>query len=182
MMRHTSLLRTYALRPQRRLVAMRSTMQRSFAVNSRNSPKPNEDPHVMAERLVKNSADSRPSGQESLEAVPFQTKLQNYALASVLLGFVTGVWWYSANVVGRAADDDVIFIEEAREARDTRELKKREEEFISDMGAVDQESENVTLAVAAPDDIASEEEDLNREVLPKSDRPLWKRIIFFWKK
>jgi hypothetical protein len=175
MMRHTSVLRTYALRPQR--LAVRTT-QRSFAGIP--TPKPNEDPHAMAERFVKDSPETRISGQESLESVPLQTKLQNYALATVLLGFVTGVWWYSANAVGRA--DEVSLVLEAEEARETREVKKQQEEYISDMGAVDQEDGEITLAVAAPDDIASEEEDLNREVLPKSDRPLWKRIIFFWKK
>jgi hypothetical protein len=154
-------------------------MQRSFAGPTF---KPSEDPHAMAERFVKNSSKDRPSGQESLESVPFQTKLQNYGLAVTLVGFVTGVWWYSMNAVGRA--DEVSFEHEAQVAREVREVKKLQDEIISDIGSVDQTDldGDIMVAVAAPDEIASEEEDANRAVLPKSDRPLWKRVILFWRK
>jgi hypothetical protein len=153
-------------------------MQRSFAGPTF---KPSEDPHAMAERFVKmSSPHDRPSGQESLESVPFQTKLQNYGLAVTLVGFVTGVWWYSMNAVGRA--DQVSFEHEAQEAREVREVKRLQDDLISDIGSVDQTGDGeIIVAVAAPDDIASEEEDENRGVLPKSDRPMWKRVILFWK-
>jgi hypothetical protein len=141
----------------------------------------------MAERFVKISSKDRPSGQESLESVPFQTKLQNYGLAVTLVGFVTGVWWYSMNAVGRA--DEVSFEQMAQEARTVRDVKRlQEDEIISDIGSIDQQVNDggddiITVAVAAPDDIASEEEDANRPppVLAKSDRPLWKRVFLFWK-
>lgn len=184
MMRHTtSLIRSSPHVCQRRPQRLPPAVRRSFVAGP--TPKPSEDPHAMAERFVKNSSKDRPSGQESLESVPFQTKLQNYGLAVTLVGFVTGVWWYSMNAVGRA--DEVSFEQMAQEARTVRDVKRlQEDEIISDIGSIDQVNDGgdgiIMVAVAAPDEIASEEEDANRPpVLAKSDRPLWKRVLLFWK-
>ena len=145
---------------------------------------PSEDPHQMADRFVRESS-GRMSGTEALESVPTQIKLQNVALATLLVGFVTGVWWYSMNAVGRA--DEVSFELEASEARERaiiREAKNKQQENLAnlEMGAADQDEEvDITVAVAAPDEIASEEEKQNQALLKKSDRPLWKRVVFFWR-
>jgi len=139
----------------------------------------------MADRFVKESS-GRISGTEALESVPTQIKLQNVAMATMLVGFVTGVWWYSMNAVGRA--DEVSFELEASEARERaliQAAKEEQQENLADleMGVVDQDEDvDITVAVAAPDDIASEEEAKNRALLKQSDRPLWKRVVFFWRK
>eukprot|EP00521_Asterionellopsis_glacialis_P008730 CAMPEP_0195285852 /NCGR_PEP_ID=MMETSP0707-20130614/3533_1 /TAXON_ID=33640 /ORGANISM="Asterionellopsis glacialis, Strain CCMP134" /LENGTH=184 /DNA_ID=CAMNT_0040345405 /DNA_START=303 /DNA_END=857 /DNA_ORIENTATION=- len=86
---------------------------------------------------------------------------------------------------------------EAQEARERKLLKKSvtEEEVEElaqlDMGMSDKHNEDdVIVAVAAPDDVAQQEEDLNKAVVVKNSsssssshrRPLWKKIVFFWKK
>ena len=184
MMRYSSksfLLKTCARQSQR----APSLAQRTFATKDAPRMKsPSEDPHQMADRFVRDS-EGRMSGTEALESVPMKVKLRNLALATTLVGFVTGVWWYSMNAVGRA--DEVSFELEAEEARERallRNAKEQQQENLVDMemGVADQEDEvDMTVAVAAPDEIASEEEAKNRALLKKSDRPLWKRVIFFWR-
>lgn len=187
MMRHVhkSLALRMSIRPlQQRVVVSQQQQTRMLS----STKKPSEDPHQMAARFVKKSSDTtRISGQEALESVPFQVKARNYAMAATLVGFVTGVWWYSMNAVGRA--DEVSFELEAEEARERALLRKAKEEEQGnladlEMGAVDSQDEEVdiTVAVAAPDEIAFEEEAQNRALLKQSDRPLWKRVVFFWRK
>lgn len=149
------------------------------------SKSPMEDPHEMADRFVKNSTGSRISGEEALESVPTSVKLRNAALATTLVGFVTGVWWYSMNAVGRA--DEVSFELEAEEARERALLRaandaKNENLADLEMGADQYGDEEMVVAVAAPDDIASEEEAKNRALMKTSgSKPLWKRVVFFWR-
>lgn len=160
----------------------RRSLATNNAPNSSPSKSPLEDPHQMADRFVKNSQ-GRLSGTEALESVPTAVKLRNVALATTLVGFVTGVWWYSMNAVGRA--DEVSFELEAEEARERALLRAAKEEEHEnwanlEMGASDVDDE-VVVAVAAPDDIASEEEAMNRALMKKNEKPLWKRVVFFWR-
>lgn len=162
----------------------RIVSRRTFATK-KPTPSSRESPEEMADRFVRDDTSGRISGTEALESVPFQTKARNAAMAALLVGFVTGVWWYSMNAVGAA--DQVTFELEAEEARERALLKAAKEEENAnlanmEMGIVDQDEEgDITVAVAAPDEVASEEEDKNRALLKKSDRPLWKRVVFFWR-
>lgn len=140
----------------------------------------------MADRFVKESSSGgRISGTEALESVSPRIKLQNVALATMLVGFVTGVWWYSMNAVGRA--DEISLELEANEARERALIRNAQEEQNKDlanleMGVSGEEDVDITVAVAAPDEIASQEEDENQALLKQSERPLWKRVVFFWRK
>jgi hypothetical protein len=138
----------------------------------------------MADRFVKDSS-GRISGTEALESVPTSVKLRNAALATTLVGFVTGVWWYSMNAVGRA--DEISFELEAEEARERALIQASKEQehanlAILEMGVAGSSGEEeMELAVAAPDEVASEEEDKNRALMKSNKKPLWKRIVFFWR-
>lgn len=164
------------------LFLSRSLGTTSTKTTSKPTFRSSEDPHEMADRFVKDSS-GRISGTEALESVPTSVKLRNVALATTLVGFVTGVWWYSMNAVGRA--DEVSFELEAEEARERALLQAaKDDEHANlanlEMGVVAGEDEMV-VAVAAPDEVAFGEEDKNRALMKPSDKPLWKRVVFFWR-
>lgn len=158
----------------------------SSSSNKKPTYRASEDPHQMADRFVKDSS-GRISGTEALESVPTSVKLRNAALATTLVGFVTGVWWYSMNAVGRA--DEISFELEAEEARERALIQASKEQEHADLanlemgvaGSSSSGEEEMELAVAAPDEIASEEEDKNRALMKSNKKPLWKRVVFFWR-
>lgn len=155
------------------------------------------DPHVLAQQMIKNSSDARPQATEALASMTPEQKMRNYATAAGLVAFVTGVWWYSMQAVGRSDGGFEELQAEADEARalaETKSLSEIEAEKLieidvtmSNLETEDGEDigEGVFVAVAAPDDIAREEEALNLAAKDKggaSGRPLWKKVVFFWRR
>mmetsp|Transcript_3335 Transcript_3335/g.4895 ORF Transcript_3335/g.4895 Transcript_3335/m.4895 type:complete len:229 (+) Transcript_3335:104-790(+) len=161
------------------------------------------DPHEMAAELIARNAEGRVPGTVSIQYLSTEQKMKNFALAGTLMGFCTFVWWYSMNAVGNAdktssgqdneeSDPLGTLRAEAQEARERKLLKKSvteeeaEELAQLDMGMSEKDllGDDVTLAVAAPDDVAQHEEDRNKAAMNKkgSSRPLWKKIVLFWKK
>ena len=134
------------------------------------------------------------SGAEAVHAMPMKIRLANFATAGGLLGFVGFVFWYSMSTVGKMTSDEdtlSVFEQEASEGRIAKAKKEAQDRTAEelaglDMGVSEKELEigGITLAVAAPDDIATLEEDLNKAALKTTEggkRSLINRIIFFWK-
>jgi hypothetical protein len=132
------------------------------------------DPHeAAAARVANNSSSERLQAAEALGRVDRGVRLQNVALATALAGFVTGVWWYSATAVGGGSEIEgegnagLQELEEAAdEARQIRVEKENEEDRIKNLLEGGDEEE--------------EYDDLDKPTSRR--RPLWKRVVFFWKK
>lgn len=173
-----SLTACRTLQNRTRQTALVSTQRRLLSSS-------NADPHAAAGERIKQSH-GRIQGSEALQDVPNSIKMQNYAMATGLAAFVTWVWWYSMQAVGQA-DGNAFEAEalEAREAANRTSISQQEAQELAnlDMGVSDQQDmEGVTVAVAAEDAVATKEEQDQQRGVQKSDRPLWKKIVFFWKK
>lgn len=159
----------------------------------------NIDPQQMASEFIHFSA-ARKQGSESVQELTQTQKLQNYGLALSLVGFVTWVWYYSMTSVGRAEGGMEQLLSEAQDARDAKERKSIAEREVEELvnaemslGSLDSADEamggkGLVVAVAAPDDIARKEEERNLEVAASRNkgaqggRPLWKKVVFFWRR
>ncbi len=107
--------------------------------------------------------------------------LQNLALASVLFGFVTGVFLYSMNSVGRGDGDDDPLAQlkaEAHEAQESaaknRKLTPQEIQALESgmtHGQFDRPAD-LEIAVAAPADIATLEEEANLKIFRQKQNEL----------
>ena len=152
------------------------------------------------------SPDTRIAGTEAIQALTPQQRMRNVGLATSLVGFVVGVWWYSMQAVGRAEANEMSLRAEAEEARGAAErelMQQREAEELAELEVtmanlaeaeaggelIDVKDADITVAVAAPDAIAREEEERNlaarRRAAGGSDgsaRPLWKKVVFFWRR
>jgi len=160
--------------------------------SSGNTTKPELDPHEIASNMVRDASDSRIAGTEALASLSQEAKLRNYGTALVLAGFCTSVWWYSIQSVGRAEggiEDLQAEANEAREGRAEREISEGKMEELAGldvtMNQMSGDMEGVEVAVAAEAEIAQMEEDLNSVTNGRggeSKRPLWKKIVFFWRR
>jgi hypothetical protein len=154
------------------------------------------DPHQVASEMVRNSSDGRISGIEALEAITPEQKMRNFGTAFGLAGFCIGVWYYTIQSVGKADDGIDKLIAEAEEARANHEKKSLSDKKAEELAQLDvtmsqlskdvEGAEDLTFAVAAPDEIAQLEEDLNSAAGnnkgTSANKPLWKKIVFFWRK
>mmetsp|Transcript_7657 Transcript_7657/g.7229 ORF Transcript_7657/g.7229 Transcript_7657/m.7229 type:complete len:125 (+) Transcript_7657:3-377(+) len=123
--------------------------------------------------MVKNAPDSRISGTEALSALTPQQKMRNYSTAVGLASFCVGVWYYSISAVGQAGGgiDELRF--EAQEARDNLSKKSVEEINAEELAHLDDTA----------DEIAQQEEELIITGGEKKvKRPMWKKVLLFWKK
>lgn len=140
---------------------------------SSNARQQSQDPHQLASDMVKNAPDSRISGTEALTALTPQQKMRNYATALGLVAFCTGVWYYSISAVGQADGGIDELRLEAQEARDNKSKKSAEEINAEELTQLDDTA----------DEIAQEEEEL---IITggerKAKRPVWKKVLLFWKK
>lgn len=157
------------------------------------------DPHEMASEFITYSTSRKP-GTESILEMSATQRLQNYGLAAGLMCFVGWVWYYSMSSVGKAEGGMEQLLEEAQDARDAKADKDKkfgdQEQVVSDllkaeMGASNQDEygksiQDSQLAIAAPEDIARSEEERNLSGSSSDGaskkRPLWKKVVFFWKK
>jgi len=127
--------------------------------------------------------------------------LQNYAMAASLAGFVVWVWYYSMTAVGGKSGNGGMeqLISEAESAKEAKERKSVAEKEVDELlqtemnlGKMDSSDEamggkglEVVVAVAAPEEIANREEKRNLEVANANGgkaKPLWKKVVFFWRK
>ena len=154
------------------------------------------DPQQLASEFVQFSAARKP-GTESLQELTQTQKLQNYGLAVGLLAFVASVWYYSMTSVGRSEGGLEQLISEAEGAKSKKERQSVAEKEVDELlkaemslGSLDSTDEamggkGLVVAVAAPDEIATREEERNLEVAQNNGanrRPLWKRVVLFWRK
>lgn len=108
------------------------------------------------------------------------------------MGFCTSVWWYSIQSVGRAEGGIEDLQAEANEAREVRQEKEVSDGKMEELAGLDVtmsqmsgDMEGVEVAVAAEAEVAQMEEDLNNAANGKNakgKRPLWKKVVFFWKR
>ena len=127
-------------------------------------------------------------GTEALESITSEQRYKNYAGAVGLISFSIGVWYYSIQAVGQSAGG-VDLRAEAEEARDVRDMKSAQEMNAQDLAQIDvtmaqygDDADDMVVAVAAPDHIAQQEEDALTAGKKKGGRPLWKKVVLFWKK
>ncbi|KAI2499263.1 hypothetical protein MHU86_15183 [Fragilaria crotonensis] len=134
------------------------------------------------------------SGIEAVNALPARVHMANLITATGLFGFVGFVFWYSMSTVGQVTSEDdalTIFEQEASAGRAAKAKQAAQDRTVEELAGLDIgmsekdiESQGITLAVAAPDDIATREEDLNKSVLKPGEAPkrsLVNRIVFFWR-
>ena len=180
-----------------RLLAGRRTLATTQGTRSSlpKSPQPSMptgsiDPNYLAQLRIEQDIGNL-SGIEAVQAMPFRIKAQNYATAMTLMGFCVGVWYYSMSSVGNAGTKDEplsqLMIEANAASLKKDKQSERDEESLKhlDLGVSDQDLEDgIEMALAAPDEIAEQEEAENRAGLKESatsKRSLLNRIIFFWK-
>ena len=126
--------------------------------------------------------DSTNSAANKISSPP---TIQNVALAAVLLGFVGSIFTYSLNAVGKAdADNDPLakLKAEAKEAQDQnkhhRRLSSQEIEALeSGLSGEYDETTELTVAVAAPAEIAQAEEDANLKVFRQKQQDAAGKIV-----
>jgi hypothetical protein len=134
------------------------------------------------------------SGIEAVNALPSRIHMANIITATGLFGFVGFVFWYSMSTVGqvtRDGDSLTIFEQEASAGRAAKARQAAQDRTAEELAGLDIgmsekdiESQGITLAVAAPDDIATLEEDLNKAVLKPGEAPkrsLVNRVFFSWR-
>mmetsp|Transcript_11382 Transcript_11382/g.10890 ORF Transcript_11382/g.10890 Transcript_11382/m.10890 type:complete len:238 (-) Transcript_11382:272-985(-) len=161
------------------------------------------DPHAMAQKLILKS-EGRMQGTEAIQSMTPEQRMRNYATAAGLVGFVTWVWWYSMQAVGRSqsnGDGDIEQklrneAEDAVNSAETKSISQQEAEELAQLdvtlsGDLDGDDgsimgEDIIVAVAAPDDIATAEENINLAAVNKkgtnTGKPLWKKVVFFWRR
>jgi hypothetical protein len=152
---------------------------------------PNMDPHQVSDSMIRNArTDIRISGTEALNDIHPETHYKNYAMALSLMGFVTGVWYYSISSVGKAEGGMEELMADAELAKKDRVLKSQSERSAEELAQLDvtmsefDGDDDIVVAVAADDEIAQREEDLNMSAgkKAKSGKPLWKKVVFFWRR
>ncbi|KAL7515727.1 hypothetical protein ACHAXN_012884 [Cyclotella atomus] len=165
------------------------------------------DPHAIANEMIQGSSSARPSGSEAVaSSLTSEQKMSNYAMAGGLLAFVSYVFYYSLASVGGADNAKQVmfggggnkqeggdalatnagfaeFLKEAKEgmeeeeARLTKERKAQgEADKLVDLdrteGTLSREEEREMARVAG---FEEEMKDVKR-------RPLWRRVVFFWRR
>jgi len=151
-----------------------------------------KDPQFEASQRIEKNA-SNLSGVEAVQAMPASVHRANYATAVGLFGFVAYVFWYSMNAVGQNSEKGDPLATLQKEAAEAREIQVKKESNTADLAQLDigvtrehAGEGGITVAVAAPDDIATKEEERNHSAIEtneadKKKRSLTNRIIFFWK-
>jgi len=147
-----------------------------------------QDPHQLADEMVRNAPDiTRISGTEALQSITAEQKMKNYGMAVGLASFCVGVWYYSILAVGKPEGGIDELRAEAQEALVGRDRMRAEEKNAEELAQLDVTlssygDDDMIVAVAAPDDIAQQEEEAMAGGKKKSGRPLWKKVVLFWKK
>jgi hypothetical protein len=170
---------------------LRASSRRTLSTNNKSPPPPKfSDPQTEANARV-NENMGKMSGIEAVNALPARIHYANYATAAGLAAFVGYIFWYSMQAVGQVSSDDPLAnleyeASEARERKEQEASRTAEDLAQLDMGVSekDMEQQGITLAVAAPDAIATAEEDRNKAAMKDSGenkRSLAHKILFFWR-
>ena len=172
-----------------RLVARRNFSHRSFQTSTRNEAafkrsrnvhRPEKDPHQVASDMVRDAPDARAldgqriSGTEALQSITPEQRMRNYVTAFGLVTFCTGVWYYYIQSVGKADGGFDALQAEAQEARDINARKDAETIDARDLVELDATVENLDAEEEIIGDQSMNESSKNR-------KPLWKRVVFFWR-
>jgi hypothetical protein len=186
--------RTHLRRQQQQVTKKHQLSSKSNkTTNEKNPPSYSDakfDPHEVADSMIRTAAtEIRTPGTEALNKLTTEQKMKNYVMALSLIGFSTGVWYYSIQSVGKPEGGMEELLADAEDAKQIHisnsENEKSVEELTQlDITMSDFEGDDIIVAVAADDDIAQREEDINNMAgkKGKSGRPLWKKVVFFWKK
>lgn len=178
-----------------------STLSSDKAKSAKTMPKKgttyesNSDPHHVASEMVRQSGGGRGDGIDALSKLSSEQKMKNYVMALSLVGFCTGVWYYSIQSVGKSEGVDDL-IAEAEEAKMDLERKNARDRDVQDLaeldvtmsqlskdGSVGGDSE-IIVAIAADEEIAQREEEINmtKAETTSTKVPTWKRVVFFWRR
>ncbi len=162
---------------------------------------PSLDPHQVSDSMIRSAeTEIRTSGTEAINTqITPETHVKNYVMALSLVGFVTGVWYYSIQSVGQSGssangENGMMeeLIKDAEMAREEKKLREGRGKTVEELAQLDvtgseydsSDDDELIVAVAADDDIATREEDLNMKKMKSgsSGKPLWKKVVFFWKR
>ncbi len=151
---------------------------------------PNFDPHQVSDSMIRNArTEIRIPGTEAINEVSSEIHMKNYAMAASLVGFCTAVWYYSIQAVGKPEGGMEELFADAQSAKEDQLSKSQSEKSVEELAQLDVtmsgvDGDDVIVAVAADDEIAQQEEDLNLRAAKKQNggRPLWKKVVFFWKR
>jgi len=123
----------------------------------------------------------RTPGTESIRELTPQQRQANYMVAAVLVTFVSSVFYYSMNAVGKAEGGMEALVEEASYAKKKSSAEEEVEELLKL-----EDVEDTEIALAAPKEVAEREEARLKakkgDNSSLNDRPLWKKIVFFWRR
>jgi len=144
------------------------------------SPKEtNNASHDLALKIKYSS--KRTPGTESIRELTPQQRQANYMVAAVLFTFVSSVFYYSMNAVGKAEGGMDALVEEASYAKKKSTAEEEVEELLKM-----EDVEDAEIALAAPKEVAEREEARLKakhgDNAASNDRPLWKKIVFFWRR
>lgn len=161
-----------------------SSKRESAFQRSRIVVRQEKDPHQLASDMVRDAPDARSfngdriSGTEALQSITPEQKMKNYVMAIGLVGFCTGVWYYSIQSVGKADGGFDALQAEAQEARIIKVKKDAETIDVQDLTQLDETiqslDENELEQIASLDDMTHNTSG--------GKGPFWKRVVFFWKK
>mmetsp|Transcript_33412 Transcript_33412/g.77071 ORF Transcript_33412/g.77071 Transcript_33412/m.77071 type:complete len:229 (-) Transcript_33412:495-1181(-) len=148
------------------------------------------------------STSSPPSFSSGLSEVPGEVRNRNIATAAALSCFVGGVWYYCVSAVGGDNGDAIDEADRVIEERRKREKEAEEPQLMVHVhrhGLKATEEKETVVGMrkyegAKEDEPFSKVEtdtsavDVEYTILPLVEkepllvkRPLWKRVIFFWK-
>ena len=137
---------------------------------------PNFDPHQVSDNMIRSArTEIRGSGTETLnKEVSSEIHMKNYALAVSLIGFCTAVWYYSIQAVGKPEGGMEELLADAASAKQNQLLKSESERSAEELAQLDVtmsgvEGDDLIVAVAADDEIAQREEDLNMDAAKKKN-------------
>lgn len=146
------------------------------------STPPSSKPPTSAPSSSSSSVNSKSGGGEKKTKTGTTELVPNVVLASILGGFVAGVFLYSMNAVGRgdgnASEGDDPLAQLKAEAQEAREYRGRVEgggpngrmtpdeirALESGVGAAEMMTDGEVVAVATPADIAAIEEEANLKI------------------
>lgn len=178
-----------------------TTSESTITSTSSSYNNPSLDPHQVSDTMIRSAqTEIRTSGTEAINTqITPETHVKNYVMALSLVGFVTGVWYYSIQSVGQSGNNASgengmmeELIKDAEMAREEKKLREGRERSVEELAQLDvtgseydsSDDDELIVAVAADDDIATREEALNMRKMKSGSggKPLWKKVVFFWKR
>ena len=162
---------------------------------------PSLDPHLLANEMVNMSSQGRTPGTEAIaKSLTAEQRWSNFLMAGGLLGFVSYIFYYSLASVGGVENAKALifgssgtqeedgktpgfeeFLKEANEGRSVEEKRmKAEQDAVGEVRELvvlesSEGEEEIEMVRVAGFEVEGEEG-------LKQKRPLWKRVVFFWRR